>query len=238
MCQCPPRFTRENRMGRLLNIVTPLHKADQARLPRAHGGRQGPLHAARPRNTSSTTGTATAATATAATSSSTGRWKPVAQALIDTYGLNGQLEDPRRRLRQGVPALRDQAAPARHCTVAGFDISQHGLADAREEVQAAPVPLPRAGPLSVRRQVLRPRDLARARCTTCALFELQTALQRDRARRQEQIHHGRELPQRARAVQSRVLGADRGVVLRHRRVDLALQPLRLSPATTSSSIFE
>ena len=42
-----------------------------------------------------------------------GRWKPVAQALIDIYGLKDGAQDSRRRLRQGVPAVRDEEAAAR-----------------------------------------------------------------------------------------------------------------------------
>ena len=45
--------------------------------------------------------------------------------------------------------------------------------------------------------------------------------------RQEQIHHGRGLPERARAIQSRMLGADRGIDPAYVGVDLALQQLRL-----------
>ena len=42
-----------------------------------------------------------------------GRWKPVAQALIDIYGLKDGSKRARRRLRQGLPALRDEEDPAR-----------------------------------------------------------------------------------------------------------------------------
>src|SRR5271156_4166885 len=63
-----------------------------------------------------------------------GRWAPVAQALIDTYGLRS---DARildvgcgkafllYELKQLLPGAR----------VAGFDISRHGLAGARDEVK-------------------------------------------------------------------------------------------------------
>ena len=41
-----------------------------------------------------------------------GRWSPVAKALIDIYGLkNG--EGSRRGLRQGLPAVRNEKDPAR-----------------------------------------------------------------------------------------------------------------------------
>jgi len=63
-----------------------------------------------------------------------GRWKPVAQALIHTYGLTGtsKILDVGcgkafllYEIKQLLPGI----------TVAGFDISQHGLAGAREEVK-------------------------------------------------------------------------------------------------------
>ena len=65
-------------MGRLLDIVTPLHKATKRDYIGAHDGRQGRLHAEGARSTKSTIGTATAATAMAATGSSRGagsRWR-------------------------------------------------------------------------------------------------------------------------------------------------------------------
>ena len=96
-----------------------------------------------------------------------GRWKPVAQALIDIYGLkNGS-----KVLDVGCGKaflLYEMKKILPDLQVAGFDISQHGLAEARDEVKPLSVPLPRAGPLSVRRQDLRSRDLARHACTICA----------------------------------------------------------------------
>ena len=63
-----------------------------------------------------------------------GRWKPVAQALIHTYGLT----DESRILDVGCGKAFllyeiKQLLPG--ITVAGFDISRHGLAGAREEVK-------------------------------------------------------------------------------------------------------
>ncbi len=37
-----------------------------------------------------------------------GRWKPVAQALIDIYGLEERLEGSGCRLRQSISSLRDE----------------------------------------------------------------------------------------------------------------------------------
>ena len=42
-----------------------------------------------------------------------GRWKVVAEKLIETYGLKPDAQDPRCGLRQGAPALRvSEVAPA------------------------------------------------------------------------------------------------------------------------------
>ena len=63
-----------------------------------------------------------------------GRWKPVAQALIDKYGLtnNSSVLDVGcgkafllYEMKLLLPELK----------VAGFDISRHGLADAKEEIK-------------------------------------------------------------------------------------------------------
>src|SRR5262249_18906328 len=91
---------------------------------------------------------------------------------------------------------------------------------------AASRPLPRAGHLPVGRQALRSRDLARLSAQP-ARVRARDRARRDRAGRQAKVRHARELPERARAVQPAVLGADVRVVLRHGRVDLAVSPLRL-----------
>jgi SAM-dependent methyltransferase len=63
-----------------------------------------------------------------------GRWKPVAQALIDIYGLTNESSVLDvgcgkafllYELKKLLPGLK----------VAGFDISKHGLAEAKEEVR-------------------------------------------------------------------------------------------------------
>jgi SAM-dependent methyltransferase len=63
-----------------------------------------------------------------------GRWKPVAQALIDTYGL----KDGSRVLDVGcgkAHLLFEMKRLLPGLEVNGFDISQHGLADAKEEMK-------------------------------------------------------------------------------------------------------
>lgn len=63
-----------------------------------------------------------------------GRWKPVAQQLIDTYGLTNESSVLDvgcgkafllYELKKLLPGLK----------VAGFDVSKHGLAEAKEEVR-------------------------------------------------------------------------------------------------------
>jgi ubiquinone/menaquinone biosynthesis C-methylase UbiE len=63
-----------------------------------------------------------------------GRWKPVAQALIDIYGLN----DSSKILDVGCGKaflLYEMKKLLPQIEIAGFDISRHGLADARHEVK-------------------------------------------------------------------------------------------------------
>ncbi len=65
-----------------------------------------------------------------------GRWKPVAQALIDTYHLTNHssildVGCGKAFLLYELKKLIPEA------TVVGFDISKHGLADAREEIRSS-----------------------------------------------------------------------------------------------------
>lgn len=63
-----------------------------------------------------------------------GRWKPVAQALIDIYGL----KDGDKVLDVGCGKaylLYEMKLLLPGLEVTGFDISKHGLADAREEIR-------------------------------------------------------------------------------------------------------
>ena len=153
-----PDRTTADVMGRLLNIVTPLHKAPSAITSPAWWTTRSTA-CSRPRNTKPITGTATAATATAATSTA-GRWKPVAQALIDTYGLKAGS----RVLDVGCGKaflLYEMQLIEPGLELVGFDISNHGLASRPPDLKATPLPLPRPGRLSVRRQAIRPGHLAR-----------------------------------------------------------------------------
>jgi len=68
-----------------------------------------------------------------------GRWKPVAQALIDTYHLTNSssildVGCGKAFLLYELKQLLPEA------TVVGFDISKHGLADAREEIRSCLFP--------------------------------------------------------------------------------------------------
>ena len=63
-----------------------------------------------------------------------GRWKPAAQALIDIYGLKGDAKIldvgcGKAYLLYELKRLLPDAQ------IVGFDISRHGLADAKEEIR-------------------------------------------------------------------------------------------------------
>jgi len=63
-----------------------------------------------------------------------GRWKPVAEALIKTYGL----KDGHRVLDVGCGKaflLYEMKKLLPDLNIVGFDVSQHGLAEAKEEVR-------------------------------------------------------------------------------------------------------
>ncbi len=88
-----------------------------------------------------------------------GRWTPVAQALIDIYGLkrDAKILDVgcgKAFLLYELKRLLPDAE------IVGFDVSRHGLGRRQGGGTAGPVPLSGAGSLSVRRQALRSRDLA------------------------------------------------------------------------------
>src|SRR5215472_4370857 len=119
-----------------------------------------------------------------------GRWKPVAQALIDTYGL----ENGSKVLDVGCGKaflLYEMKKLLPDLQVAGFDISHHGLADAREEIKPYLFRY-RPGSLSLRRPTFRSRDLARDAAQSEAIRAADGS-HRDRARRPRQVHHGRGL---------------------------------------------
>ena len=119
-------------MGRLLNVVNQLHRRTARDYLAPHGGRQGPLLRSR-------------------TGFDRdywdgdrrygyggyrydGRWNVVAQQLVEHYTLPTERADSRRRLRRGVSAARVHAAAPRR-DVTGFDMSEYGLATAKEEVR-------------------------------------------------------------------------------------------------------
>src|SRR5262249_2253446 len=133
-----------------------------------------------------------------------GRWKPVAQALIDLHGLKGKVRILDVGCGKGY-LLREFKLLLPEAEVVGFHISPPRPPSRRE---GPPVPLPRAGSLSLRRQVVRPRGLARTPAQPQNLRARHRG-RRDRTGGSQQIHHGRELSQRARAVQHAVLGAHR-----------------------------
>ena len=81
-----------------------------------------------------------------------GRWKPVAQALIDIYGLKSARSVSRCRLRQGLSAVRDEEAPARASKSSASISPSTGSPTPSEDIRPLSVPLSRAGCLSLRRQ--------------------------------------------------------------------------------------
>ena len=155
-----------------------------------------------------------------------GRWKVVARQLIDHYqlGPNARILDVgcgKAHLLHEFKQLLPEA------DVAGFDISQHGLADAPEPIRARICS-------GTARRIAYPWgdqhfDLVISLGTlhNLRLFELESAVREiERVGRQKYVmveSYRSELEQFNLAM----LGADLRVVLRHRRVDLALSPLRL-----------
>jgi SAM-dependent methyltransferase len=209
-------------MRQLLSVVTPLHK----RTTRDYLARMidDKVHCMRKaRNTSSTTGTAIRRYGYGGYRYD-GRWKVVAQQLIDHYqlGPNARILDVGCGKAHLLHELK-QLLPG--ADVTGFDVSQHGLADAPEPIR----------PYLFRYRAQDPYPwgdkhfdlvISFGALHNLRVFELEAAV-RDRARRPAEIHHGRELPERARAVQPRMLGADRGILLRHGRMDLAVPAFRV-----------
>ena len=120
-------------MGRMLEIVTPLHKATKRDyLARMNDDK---VHCMlKAKEYGAITGTATAATAMAATNSSTAVGSRSRKALIDIYGLKSgsSLLDVGcgkafllYEMKQILPDLK----------IVGFDISKHGLANAHDDVK-------------------------------------------------------------------------------------------------------
>ena len=154
-----------------------------------------------------------------------GRWAPVAKALIEIYGLkNGS-----KVLDVGCGKaflLYEMKKILPDLQVAGFDISKHGLSEARDNIKPYL--------FRYRAQDRYPFgdqhfDLVISLGTlhNLRLFELEVCGAGDRAGWKEQIHHGRGLSERARAVQPRMLGADCRIHPAYVGMDLALQPFRI-----------
>jgi SAM-dependent methyltransferase len=122
-------------MGRLLNIVTPLHRMTQ----RNYLGRMNDDKVAcmlRAKEYEKDYWDGDRRYGYGGYHYIEGRWVPVAQALIDTYGLTNQSKVLDvgcgkafllHEMKQILPGL----------DVSGFDISHHGLSDARPELRNA-----------------------------------------------------------------------------------------------------
>jgi ubiquinone/menaquinone biosynthesis C-methylase UbiE len=63
-----------------------------------------------------------------------GRWKPVAQALVDLYGLKGKCRILDVGCGKGY-LLREFKLLLPQAELVGFDVSRHGLADAHPDVK-------------------------------------------------------------------------------------------------------
>jgi SAM-dependent methyltransferase len=120
-------------MGRLLNIVTPLHQATKRDyLARMNDDKVHCMLKAKEYETDYWDGDRRYGYG--GYKFIEGRWKPVAQALIDIYGLNARS----KVLDVGCGKaflLYEMKKLIPELQVAGFDISQHGLADARPEIK-------------------------------------------------------------------------------------------------------
>src|SRR5919206_1948818 len=120
-------------MGRLLNIVTPLHKATKRDyLARMIDDKVTCMLKAKEYEADYWDGDRRFGYG--GYKYLAGRWKPVAQALIDIYGLkNGaKILDVGCGKAFLLYELKKLLPDAQ---IAGFDISHHGLADAKEEVR-------------------------------------------------------------------------------------------------------
>ena len=120
-------------MGEFLNIVTPLHqRTKRDYLPRMNDDKVTCMRVARQYGEDYWDGDRRYGYG--GYRYMEGYWTPVAQALIDHYGLDGDSKVLdvgcgkaflRHEMKKLLPGL----------TVAGFDVSTHGLNDAREEVR-------------------------------------------------------------------------------------------------------
>ncbi len=135
-----------------------------------------------------------------------GRWKIVAAAAHRSlrpadrrHGFSTSAAARRILLHELKQLLPD-------ADVTGFDVSKHGLADAPEPIRPYLFRYRAQDPLSVRRPALRSGDLAWRAAQPARCSSSRPRVARDRARRQAEVHHARELPERARAVQPRSAG--------------------------------
>ena len=220
-------------MGRLLNIVTPLHTADQARLHGAHERRQGRL-LLKAKEYEADYWDGDRRFGYGGYRFIEGRWTPVAKALIDTYGL----KDGSSVLDVGCGKgflLYEMKKILPGLKIAGFDISRHGLADAHEQVTTLSVQLPRAGRLSVWRQPFRSGDLAR-HAAQFPSFRTRNRRRRNRARRQETNTSWSKAIGTSREMYNlRMLGFDRRIHSRTPPNGSGCITSSAIPATTNSS---
>ena len=120
-------------MGRLLNIVTPLHQmTERDYVGRMMDDKVACMHKAKAYEFDYWDGDRRFGYG--GYKYLPGRWKPVAEALIEIYGLkNGD-----KVLDVGCGKaylLYEMKLLLPELEIAGFDISQHGLADAKEEIR-------------------------------------------------------------------------------------------------------
>ena len=194
---------RENIVGRLLNIVTPLHKrAKRDCLARMVDDKVHCMVKAKEYEFDYWDGDRRYGYGGYKYD---GRWKVVAEKLIAHLPSCPGRQDSRRRLRQG-PLLYElqQLLPQSSCV--GFDVSRHGLADAPRASAATSsatgprTPIPSATSTSIWSSPGLPAQPADLR--------VEDGPAGNRARGQERLRHAGKLPQRAGDVQPAVLGLD------------------------------
>jgi SAM-dependent methyltransferase len=152
-----------------------------------------------------------------------GRWKPVAQALIDTYGLKAGSRVLDVGCGKGF-LLYEMQLLEPGLEIVGFDISKHGLASVHPELKAN-LFLHRAQDSYPFEDKSFDLVISLATLHNLRIFELQTALSEiQRVGKQGYIMLE---SYRAGTLQRPVLGPHLRILLRPGRMDLALQTLRL-----------
>jgi SAM-dependent methyltransferase len=120
-------------MGRLLNIVTPLHKATKRDyVARMMDDKVNCMLKAKEYEADYWDGDRRYGYG--GYKYMPGRWKPVAQALIDIYGLKSDARILDVGCGKGY-LLHELKLLLPNAHVVGFDISKHGLANAKEEIR-------------------------------------------------------------------------------------------------------